>query len=145
MLKMKLQYFHHLMQRTDSLENTLMLGKIEGRKRRGDRGWDGWMVSPARWTWVWASSKNWWCTGKPGMLQSMGSQRVGHDWVTELNWLNWILLMVTTQPTKTIFKKWSWNSSPSRLPPGSLVSKPAQYTASQRPWRGNGSERSLAN
>ena len=51
-----------------------------------DRRWDGWMGSPTRWTWVWASSGCWWWTGKPGMLQSMGSQRVGHDWATELNW-----------------------------------------------------------
>ena len=59
-----------------------------------DRGWDGWMASPTQWTWVWASSGSLWCTGRPGMLQSMGSQRVGHDWVTELNWtteMNWTL------------------------------------------------------
>ena len=49
-----------------------------------DRGWDGWMTSLTRWTWVWTSSWSWWWTGKPGVLQSMGSQRVGHDWVTEL-------------------------------------------------------------
>ena len=47
-------------------------------------GWDGWMASPTRWTWVWVSSRSWWCTGKPGMLQSMESQRVIHDLVTEL-------------------------------------------------------------
>ena len=52
----------------------------------GNRGWDGWMTSPTQWTWVWASSRRWWRTRKPGMLQSVGSQRVGHDWVTELNW-----------------------------------------------------------
>ena len=51
-----------------------------------DRGWDGWMASPTQCTWVWASSRSWWWTGKPGVLQSMGSQRVGHNWVTELNW-----------------------------------------------------------
>ena len=51
-----------------------------------DRGWDGWMASPTLWTWVWVSSGSWRWTGKPGMLQSIGSQRVGHDWVTELNW-----------------------------------------------------------
>ena len=51
------------------------------------RGWDGWMTSPIWWTWVWASSGSWWWTGKPGMLQSMGLQTVGHDWVTELNWI----------------------------------------------------------
>ena len=51
-----------------------------------DRGWDGWMASPTRWMWVWASSGSWWWTGRPGVLQSMGSQRVRHDWATELNW-----------------------------------------------------------
>ena len=51
-----------------------------------DRGWDGQMASPMRWTWVWASSGSWWWTGTPGMLQSIGFQRVGHDWTTELNW-----------------------------------------------------------
>ena len=51
-----------------------------------DRGWDGWMASPTQWTRVWISSGNWWRTGKPGVLQSMGLQRVRHDWATELNW-----------------------------------------------------------
>ena len=51
-----------------------------------DRGWAGWMASPTQWTWVWVNSRSWWYTGKPGVLQSMGSQRVGHNWVTELNW-----------------------------------------------------------
>ena len=51
-----------------------------------DRGWDGWMASPTQWTWVWVNSGSWWWTGRPGMLQSMGSQRVRHDWATELNW-----------------------------------------------------------
>ena len=56
-------------------------------------GWDGWMASPTQWTWVWVNSGSWWWTGRAGMLQSMGSQRVRHDWVTELNWteLNWIM------------------------------------------------------
>ena len=51
-----------------------------------DRGWDGWMASRTRWTWVWVNSGNWWWTGRPGMLQFMGLQRVGHNWATELNW-----------------------------------------------------------
>ena len=50
-----------------------------------DRGWDGWMASPTQWTWVWVNSRSWWWTERPGLLQSMGSQRAGHDWVTELN------------------------------------------------------------
>ena len=58
-----------------------------GAGREGDdRGWDGWMASPTQWTWVWVNSGSWWWTGKPGVLQFMGSQRVGHDWATELNW-----------------------------------------------------------
>ena len=51
-----------------------------------DRRWDGWMASPTWWTWVWVNSRSWWLTGRPGVLQFMGSQRVGHDWETELNW-----------------------------------------------------------
>ena len=51
-----------------------------------DWRWDGWMASPTQWTWVWVNSGSWWWTGRPGMLQSMGSERVGHDWATELNW-----------------------------------------------------------
>ena len=51
-----------------------------------DRGWDGWMASPTRWTWVWVNSGSWWWTGRPGMLCFMGLQRVGHDWMTEQNW-----------------------------------------------------------
>ena len=81
-LKLKLQYFGHLMRGTDSLEKTLMLNAGEG----DDRGWDGWMASPAQWIWVWASSGNWRRTEKPGVLRSMGSQRVRQDWATELNW-----------------------------------------------------------
>ena len=58
---------------------------------RDDRGWDGWMASLTRWTWVWVNSRSWWWTGRPGVLRFMGSQRVGQDWATEMNWteLNW--------------------------------------------------------
>ena len=83
MLKLKLQYFGHLILRADSLEKALMLGKIEARGKGDDRGWNGWMASLTQWTWVWTSSRRWWRTGKPGMLQSMGLQRVGHKWATE--------------------------------------------------------------
>ena len=51
-----------------------------------DRGWDSCMASPTQWTWVWVNSGNWWGTGRPGVLWFMGSQRVGHDWATEMNW-----------------------------------------------------------
>ena len=88
-LKLKLQYFGHLMQRADSLEKTLMLENIEGGRRRDNSGWDDWMTSLMWWRWVWVGSRSWWWTGKPGVLQSMGLQRAGHNWATELNWLNW--------------------------------------------------------
>ena len=80
MLKLKLQYFGHLMERANSLEKTLMLGKTEGMRRDEDNsGQDGWMASPTQWTW--ANSGRWWRTGKPGMLPFMGLKRVGHDWL----------------------------------------------------------------
>ena len=85
MLKLKLQYFGHLMWRANSFEKTLMLGKIEGRRRRGsNRGWDGWMASPTQWAWVWASSRRLWGIGRSGNLQSMGlqSQTLLSDWTT---------------------------------------------------------------
>ena len=94
-LMLKLMHFGHLMQRTDSFEKTVMLGKIEGGRRRDNRGWDGWMSSPTQWTWVWVNSRSWWWTGRPGVLQSMGSQRVGHDWATELNWFLASLFIVS--------------------------------------------------
>ena len=85
MPKLKLQYFGHLMQRTDSLEKTLMLGRRLKAGGEGDnRGWDGWMASLTQWTWVGVSSRNCWWTRKPVVLQSTGSQRVRHNWATEL-------------------------------------------------------------
>ena len=81
MLKLKLQYFGHLTQRANSMEKT------QGRRRRDDRGWDGWMASPTQWTWVWASSRRQWRTEEPGVLQSTGSQQVGHsDWTLVVQW-----------------------------------------------------------
>ena len=60
-------------------------GKDWRQEEKGTtRGWDGWMASPTQWTWVWVNSGSWWWTGRPGVLQNMGSQRVGHKWVTEV-------------------------------------------------------------
>ena len=82
MLKLKLQYFG------EELTHWKRLWCWEGSKAGGEgdnnRGWDGWLASLIWWTWVWASSRSWCWTGKPGLLQSMGSQRVGHDWETKL-------------------------------------------------------------
>ena len=77
---------------------TLMLGKIEGGREGDDKGWDGWMASPTGWTWVWESSRSWRWTGRPGLLQSMGSQRVRHDWATELNWTESRAMWTKTSP-----------------------------------------------
>ena len=84
MLKLKLQCFGHLMQRVDSLEKILMLGKTEGRRRRGCQRMR-WLdsISPSQWTWIWANPGRSWRTGKPGMLESMGLERVRLDWTTE--------------------------------------------------------------
>ena len=81
-LKLKLQYSAHLIHLKRPWERLKAGG--EGK----DRGWDGLMASPTQWTWVWINSRSWWWTGRPGMLQSLESQRVGHDWVnwTELSW-----------------------------------------------------------
>ena len=98
-MKLKLQYFGHLMQRTDSLENTLMLGKIEGRRRRGQQRmrWSDSITDSMDMSL--RSSGSWWWTGRPGVLQSMGSQRVRHNWATELNWteLTKMIRLITSQ------------------------------------------------
>ena len=87
MLKLKLQYLGHLMWRTYSLERGWCWVRLKVGGEGEDRGWNGWMASPTHWIWVWASFGSWWWTGKASVLQSMGSQRVGHDWATELNWM----------------------------------------------------------
>ena len=103
MLKLKLQYFGHLMRRVDSLEKTLMLGRIGGGGEGDDRGWDGWMASLTWWTWVWVNSGSWWWTGRPGVLWFMGSQRVGHNWATELNWTDSVLKRMELLPFATMW------------------------------------------
>ena len=83
MLKLKLQYFVHLMWRTDSFEQPLMLEKTEGGRRRGRQRTNGWTASPTQWTWIWVSPERWWRTGNPGVLKFMESQRIRHDLATE--------------------------------------------------------------
>ena len=69
-----------------------------------DRGWDGWMASPTQWTRVWVNYRSWWSTGKPGVLKSMGSQRVGHNWATELNWTEVTVIVVQSLSRIRLFE-----------------------------------------
>ena len=81
--------------------------RLKAGGKGDDRGWDGWMASPTQWTWVWANSERWWRTGKPGVLQSMGSQRVRHNRATELNWIAQVTLLSALWWPK-------WNKNPKK-------------------------------
>ena len=74
--------FGYLRQRADTMKWSWFWERVRARGELNDRGWDGWMASLTQWTWVWVNSGNWWWTGRPGVLQSMGSQRVGHNLTT---------------------------------------------------------------
>ena len=92
-----------------------------------DRGWDGWMASPTQWTWVWASSGSWWWTGRPGVLQSMGSQRVG-----ETEWLNWtgqIMLLRPRSPVTHHVVGWlSWAQGNAASVPHAIRRRPGLHS-----------------
>ena len=131
MLKLKLQYFGHLMP-THELTHWKRLWCWEGLGAGGEgdnRGWDGWMASMTRWTWVWVNSRSWWWTGRLEVLQFMGLQRVGHDWATELNWAILSYMKVRTS-------QWKWSPDSARvasildLPRFYLITKHVQHTQS---------------
>jgi len=86
MLKLKLQYLATWCKELTHWRKPWYWERLKAGGEGDNRGWDGWMVPLTRWTWVWASTGSWWWTGRPGVLQSMGLQRVRHDWATELNW-----------------------------------------------------------
>ena len=86
MLKLKRQYFGHLMQEPTHWKRPWCWERLKAGGEGDDRGWDGWMTSLTQWTWVWTSLGCWRWVGWPGVLQYMGSQRVGHDWATDLTW-----------------------------------------------------------
>ena len=86
LLKLKLQYSGHLCEELTHWKRLWCWERLGAGGEGDGRGWDGWMASLTWGTWVWVNSGSWWWTGRPGMLWFMGSQRVGHDWATELNW-----------------------------------------------------------
>ena len=86
MLKLKLQYLTTSCEELTHWKGPWCWEGLGAGGERDDRGWDGWMALLTRWTWVWVNSGSWWRTGRPGVLRFMRSQRVGHDWATELNW-----------------------------------------------------------
>ena len=86
------------------------VGKDWRPEEKGKTGWDGWMASPTQWAWIWVNSSNWWWTGRPSLLQFMGSQRVGHDWVTELNWTEWASLVAQlVKNLHAMRETWIWS------------------------------------
>ena len=99
MLKPKLQYFGQLM---THWKKPRCWQRLRAGGEGDNRGWDGWMVSPTQWTWVWANSGSWWWTGKPGVIKSMGWQKVRYNWANELNkaGIQWIILAATSPSKK---------------------------------------------
>ena len=96
MLRLKLQYFGHLMRRVTYWKRPWCWEGFGAGGEGDNRGWDGWMASLTQWTWVWVNSGSWWWTGRPGVLRFMGSQRVRHDWATDLIWtlLLWDTILI---------------------------------------------------
>ena len=107
MLKLKLRYFGHLMRRVDSLEKTLMLGGIGGKRRRGRQRMRWWMASLTRWMWVWVNSGSWWWTGRPGNCGSWG--RKESDTTEWLNWTDWCTVVDHDHPWPYGNNSWSQN------------------------------------
>ena len=122
--ELKLQYFGHLMLELTHCKRPWCWERSKAGGEGNKRGWDGWMASLTQWTWVWASFRRWWRTGEPGTLQSMGSQRVVHDWATK------------QQPEHRPGQQCPGNSQDRPVSPPSLslpVSSPRQLSAASRP------------
>ena len=94
LLKLKLQYLAAWCEELTHWKRPWSWAKLKAGRDGDNGGWDGWMASPTQWTWVWVNSGRWWWTGRPGVLQSMGSQRVGHNWATELNWKIFVVVLL---------------------------------------------------
>ena len=133
MLKLKLQYFATWCEEVTHLKRPSCWERLKARGEGDNRGLDGWMASPTWWTWVWVSSGNWWWTGKPGVLQSMGSQRFGHDWATELN-PSQLAQVVKNSPANAGDTGWILGLGRS---PREGNGNPFQYYCLENPWTGS--------
>ena len=100
MLKLKLQSLSTWCEELTHWKRPWCWERLKAWGEEEDRGWDGWMASPTQWTWVWVSSGSWWWTGRPGVVQSMGWQRVEHDWVTELT--DWLTSSISCKWNNTV-------------------------------------------
>ena len=129
-LKLKLQYFGHLMRRANSFEKTLMLGKIEGRRRRYNRGWDGWMASPIQWTWFWVDSGSWY--GQQGGLVCCGSWGRKESDMTEQ--LNETALMKKIPNVNRLLEKFANNPKNSKMWANSINAKVLQWNIGFLHW-----------
>ena len=98
LLKLKLQYFGHGCEELTHLKRLWCWERLKAGGEGDDREWHGWMASPTQWTWVWVGSGSWWWAGRPGLLQSMGLQRVRHKWVTEMNWTEVVAMEIHDNP-----------------------------------------------
>ena len=96
MLKLKLQYLATWCEELTHLKRPWCWERLRAGEEGDDSGWDDWMASPTQWTWVWVDSGSWWLTGRPGELWFMGSQRVKHNWATEMNWTEYLLTVNAT-------------------------------------------------
>ena len=122
MLKWKLQYLATWYEELTNLKRPWCCERLKGGGEGYNRGWDGWMASLTQWAWVWVNSGSWWWTWRLGVLQSMGLQTAGHDWVTELNWIlqystlkNTIVNYITTAFTLASGHPGLWNKDAALL------------------------------
>ena len=110
-LKLRLQYFGPWHKELTLWKKPWCWERLKAGGERDDRRWDDLLASPTRWTWVWASFRSWWWTEKPGVQQSMGLQRVGHNWVTLLNWITILSTEISSNMEKMIVTMYMNKSS----------------------------------
>jgi len=128
MCRFKLQYFATWCEELTHLKRPWFWERLRAGGGGDDRGWGGWMASLTQWSWVWVDSGSWWWTGRPGMLQFMGSWRVRHDWTTELNWTDFFFWGIIILP----FDECLWDSN--RVGTGTKLGSSDAFCQGFEPW-----------